>query len=345
MHPVRSSLSILLAASFLAFAPIAYAAESDSASDSKVLKFTPDLKNAKNDDATKSDAEQESKTAKPAKLITDPSSIKEDEEEPSLGPPKGSSTSLSDFSTNPEEAARSIAQSITRKPTTIPGISGTVQIRRPFKLFAREELLHNLSFRDTPVKEVIAELARRGNLNIIIDKSVVGKITGELKDLTLNEAMDSVLAAAGLQSRILDNNTVVVGSLQAMVQLGLNRPMARVFKLSYAHPYDVATLLHVSIFNRGMVPDFNTELRRKGETQQETVAQEGGGTKESDRSTDDYSNNQINKPDIARTIRGTSRSQTQEGVGFNNAAVDPGTQQIRTFQEVPADYAVDQNGG
>jgi len=29
-----------------------------------------------------------------------------------------------------------------------------------------------MSFRETPAREVIAEIARRGNLNIIIDKSV-----------------------------------------------------------------------------------------------------------------------------------------------------------------------------
>lgn len=259
------------------------------------------------------------------------------------------------------------------RDTRLPVVRATVKVRRAFKLFAREELIRNLSFRDTPVKEVIAELARRGGLNILIDRSVMGKITGELKDVTLNEAMDSVLAAGGLQNRVLDNNTVIVGTMQAMTQLGLNRPMARAFKLSYAHPFDVAMILHTSVFNRGMVPDFTTALRRKasnsernnatneGETRVETDLQslgEGGSRKDlktSDRKantgaaidegefTDE--NNQTSRPDINRQLRGTSRSQTQEGVGFNNAATDPGTQQIRQFQETPADYTVEQNGG
>lgn len=247
------------------------------------------------------------------------------------------STSLSDFSANPEEAARQLAQSLAKKPS-VTSISGTVQVRRPFKLFASQELLHNMSFRDMPAREVIAELARRGNLNIIIDKSVVGKITGDLKDLTLDEAMDTVLAAAGLQSRKVDN-TVIVGTPQAMVQLGLNRPVARVFKLSYAHPYDVAMLLNASVFNRGYIPKFSTELKRSGDLAPDPGFAEGGGREESN-------NNQITELDTEkRQVLGTSRSQTQEGVGFNNAAVDPGTQQIRTFQEVPATYVVDPNGG
>ncbi|MBP7578590.1 MAG: hypothetical protein KA794_17895, partial [Candidatus Obscuribacter sp.] len=158
-----------------------------------------------------------------------------------------------------------------RKP--LPGVVGTVKIRRPFKLFAqasnKEILIHNLTFRETPVREVISELARRGNLNIIIDKSCQGKITGELRDVTLDEAMDSVLAAAALTSRTLDNSTVVVASTQAMVQLGLNRPVARAFKLSYAHPFDVAGLLNASVFNRGYLPDFKSQTKRH--TQVENV--------------------------------------------------------------------------
>jgi type II secretory pathway component GspD/PulD (secretin) len=241
---------------------------------------------------------------------------------------------------------------------------GTVNIRKSFKLFANEQLIHNMSFRDTPVREVVAELARRGNLNILIDKSVIGKITGELRDVTLNEAMDSVLAAAGLQSRTLDNNTVIVATLQAMVQLGLNRPMARAFKLSYAHPYDVAMILHASIFNKGMLPDYNSQFRRRSsnettDTSEGGRARKAGGLQaegdvstenhntngESDKSSSEIDSSQINRPDVNRTVRGSSRSQTQEGVGFNNAATDPGSQQIRSFQEINSDYIVEQNGG
>ncbi|MBX9950484.1 MAG: hypothetical protein K2Y39_15055, partial [Candidatus Obscuribacterales bacterium] len=116
-------------------------------------------------------------------------------------------------------------------------------------------------------------------------------------------------------------------------------PVARVFKLSYAHPYDVAMLLNASVFNRGYIPKFSQELKRSGDLAPDPGFAEGGGREESN-------NNQITELDTEkRQVLGTSRSQTQEGVGFNNAAVDPGTQQIRTFQEVPATYVVDPNGG
>ena len=237
------------------------------------------------------------------------------------------------------------------KSRNLPTTVGTVKIRKSFKLFAQQQLIHNLSFRDTAVKEVIAEIARRGNLNIIIDKSVVGKITGELRDVTLNEAMDTVLASAGLQSRVLDNSTVIIASTQAMVQLGLNRSMAKAFKLSYAHPYDVATILHASIFNKGATPDFikrySTGVRNESEETGGGASRSGpsGEVKDDERDTNEQENSQTLRPDQARYVRGSSRSQTQEGVGFNNAATDPGSQQIRASQEINTDYIVEQNGG
>ncbi len=262
------------------------------------------------------------------------------------------------------------AQSLAQNPpklqgkSELPGVVGTVQIRKQFKLFAREALIHNLSFRETPVREVIAEIARRGNMNILIDRSVVGRITGELRDVTLNEAMDSVLAAAGLQSRQLDGHTVIIATQQAMVQLGLNRPMARVFKLSYAHPYDVAMILHASVFNKGMIPDFlatqrrrlkndnadltSTESGRKAgglEAQGATDESEKKSGKESDERTDESESSQTARPDQPRNVRGQTRSTVQEGVGFNNARTNPGEQQIRATNEISVDYLVEQNGG
>jgi type II secretory pathway component GspD/PulD (secretin) len=267
-----------------------------------------------------------------------------------------SATSIKDAKAEPEVKSSADKKSVAQwmgaaDPTRhvpLPAVTGTVKIRKPFKIFVQEQLIHNMSFRETPVREVIAEIARRGNLNIIIDKSVTGKITGELRDVTYNEAMDSVLAAAGLQNRTLDNNTVIIATTQAMVQLGLNRPIARAFKLSYAHPYDVAMILHASIFNKGLIPDFQTLLKHDNSSstgEESEPSREKGGKAEIDKSSDESASQQTSRPDVQRTVRGSSRSQTQEGVGFNNSAVDPGSQQIRAFQEVNTDYIVEQNGG
>lgn len=308
--------------------------------------------------STNSASSADSKTVDAAKNTDDPTPVQD------KAAPVSADTSNLD-SANPDNArlAQGTVKPVSRN--SLPTTTGSVQVRRPFALFAQAGLIHQLSFRDTPVKEVISEIARRGNLNIIIDKSCVGKVTGDLRDVTLNEAMDSVLASAGLTSRTLDNSTVIVASTQAMVQLGLNRPVAKAFKLSYAHPFDVASLLSASVFNKGYIPDFKTQIKRQTsvESSDQTAGEKEGQSQGADirgpmseKSGEKTSDKDLNKTDTdytqtyqletqARQLRGVTRAQTQEGVGFNNAAVDPGTQQIRASVEVSADYAVDQNGG
>lgn len=255
----------------------------------------------------------------------------------------------------------------------MPSITGSVRIMRGFDKFATNSIIHNLSFRDTPVKEVVAEIGRRGNLNFIIDKSVVGRITGDLHDITLNEAMDTVLKSAGLQWRQYDNSTVIVASPNALGNLGLNRPIMRTFKLNYANPFDVAQLLWASVFNRGYTPDYTNAIRNRSvnlarETPSTKTAEEvarvsqapapGGGTQTSKTSTISANSqdsneenetgeevNQTTRPDVARVVRGSSRDNLNEGTGFNSAAVDPGSQTIRARATVVTDYTVDQNGG
>lgn len=259
------------------------------------------------------------------------------------------------------------------KYNKFPTSTGAGQVRRTFSLFAKQELIHNLSFRDTPIKEVIAELARRGNLNILLDKSVFGKITGDLHDVTLNEAMDAVLGASGLQSRMLDSNTVIVGTPSALTVLGLNRTHYKVFHLNYTSAFNIANILFVSVFNRGFLPDFQGSVKsRMTHVSQENpkVATESkedgvsagigeGGTQRKKETREQSTNLNESKEeedigsdysfsmrlDVQKNQKGTSRIQTQEGTGFNNSAQDPGTQQIRAFQEVATDYIVDQNGG
>jgi type IV pilus assembly protein PilQ len=82
-------------------------------------------------------------------------------------------------------------------------------------------------------------------------------------------------------------------------------------------------------------------MQPEGDVSTETHGSGG----ESDKSTSELDSSQTNRPDVNRTVRGSSRSQTQEGVGFNNAATDPGSQQIRSWQEINSDYIVEQNGG
>jgi type II secretory pathway component GspD/PulD (secretin) len=343
------NLDEALAAPSPKVAPAA-ASKAEPKSDDEAPSATP---------ATTDDA----KAVAPAE-VTDPEPLKTSDKDDSEKSADGKEIAQS------PNSPRSITDPVYRK---MPHITGSVKIRRGFDKFATNSIIHNLSFRDTPVKEVVAEIGRRGNLNIIIDKSVVGRITGDLHDITLNEAMDTVLASAGLQWRQLDNSTVVVASPNAFVNLGLNRPTMRAFKLNYASPFDVAQLLWASVFNRGYAPDFTNAVRNrsvnlsretpvtKGAEEVTRISQApapGGGTQTSKSSNINtmaqdqneenetgQETNQTTRPDTQRVVRGSQREQTNEGTGFNSAAIDPGSQTIRARATVVTDYTVDQNGG
>ena len=148
----------------------AYASDGDSNSalskaDTRLLKFTPDPisiapETAKSDNSDRNSNEETTKNSG-KESTRDIAKDSDDRRDASSEPEarrrslaqntsgksnESPSTSLSDFSSNPEEAARQLAQSLAKKPS-VTSISGTVQVRRPFKLFASQELLHNMSFR------------------------------------------------------------------------------------------------------------------------------------------------------------------------------------------------------
>src|SRR6185437_543247 len=283
---------------------------------------------------------------------------------------------------NADNSGKDLAQAAASHPRTptdpiytkLPTVVGKdVKIRKSFDRFPSQQIIHNLAFRDTPVKEVIAELAHRGNLNIILDKSCIGQVTGDLHDLTLNEAMDTVLSATGLQWRQLDSSTLIIGMPNALFRLGLNRPLLRVFKISYASVFDVAQILFATCFNPGTLTDFTSSVRardvqltrelptHKTIDQQERVPTSptaGGGTQVSKTTIYNLGNitgNNENesgdeelwstKTDGPRSIRGSLREQVNEGSGFNSGSTDPGSQSIRSTVNVVTDFSVEQNGG
>jgi type II secretory pathway component GspD/PulD (secretin) len=279
-----------------------------------------------------------------------------------------------------DDAPKELAQSTRRGNTLtdpvyakLPTTIGTVVTLRDFNKFPSNQIIHNLSFRDTPVKEVIAEIARRGNINIIIDRSAVGHITGDLHDVTLNEAMDTVLKSAGLQYRQLDSATIIIGLPNALFRLGLNRPLMRIFKCNYSSPFDIAQLLWATCFNRGINMDFTNNVRdRQVDVTREAPSSKtaedqlrsassptaGGGSQISKTTTQNLNSTTGSiesesgdestyptKADQPRSIRGATRDQLNEGSGFASGSTDPGSQTIRSIVSVVTDYSVDQNNG
>lgn len=108
----------------------------------------------------------------------------------------------------------------------------------------------DLTLRDVDLASVLRIIAKEGGKNIIIDKSIQGTISAELKKVSLNEAMQTILTGEELEARV-DGDTIFVASRPSMATKGLNRKFVKAFKLNNSNAVDVAKILEASIFNKG----------------------------------------------------------------------------------------------
>lgn len=127
--------------------------------------------------------------------------------------------------------------------------SGIINLEPEVNYFA-QNLTIDLVLRDVDVPSVLRVLAKEGHKNIVIDNTVMGNITAELKKISLNDAMRIVLKSQELEARISDN-TIFVASRPAMARKGLNRRCIKAFKLNNSNSVDIAQILEASIFNKG----------------------------------------------------------------------------------------------
>lgn len=118
-----------------------------------------------------------------------------------------------------------------------------------FDAFPQDKTI-DLMLRDVDVPSILRIIAKEGGMNIVVDKSVMGVITAELKGISLNDAMQIVLTSEELEHRI-SGKTIFVASRPVMAKKGLNRKYIKTFKLNNSDPVYIADILNASIFNKG----------------------------------------------------------------------------------------------
>lgn len=67
----------------------------------------------------------------------------------------------------------------------------------------------DMEFDDAPVVQVVQSVAAMAGLNVLIDPAVSGRITVSLRQVDLEEALDLIMAVAGLQYELRGNTLVV----------------------------------------------------------------------------------------------------------------------------------------
>lgn len=69
--------------------------------------------------------------------------------------------------------------------------------------------LLSVEFQDADVRSALMFLAQRGNINIVIDEEVRGRVTLRLEDVTWQQAVDAILRLKGLQMQTIGRVTTV----------------------------------------------------------------------------------------------------------------------------------------
>lgn len=85
------------------------------------------------------------------------------------------------------------------------------------------EKLYSLSFREADIHEILTVLARESKLNMVVDFDVTGRVTVDLKEVTLTRALDCLLTPLELQYK-RDGNVIRVSPV---------RMQTRIFFLNY----------------------------------------------------------------------------------------------------------------
>ena len=100
-----------------------------------------------------------------------------------------------------------------------------------------------LNQRDVPIAEAMDMLSRQARVNILLSREVTGTVSFNLYDVTVDEAIRSIAAAAGYAVERVDDSYFVIGREEAKQYSQGGVTAARAFDVQYADPAEVLNLL------------------------------------------------------------------------------------------------------
>lgn len=120
----------------------------------------------------------------------------------------------------------------------------------------------NLEFRDAKLTMVFEALSRASGLNFVVDKDVKGdtKTTIYLKDLSVNSALDLLVAQQALRRKVLAGNTVLVYPNTPEKRKLYDEQVVKSFYLNHAEPKQAMNLLKVMLDSKVLFMDEKARL-------------------------------------------------------------------------------------
>lgn len=116
-----------------------------------------------------------------------------------------------------------------------------------------------VSLRDSDVKQVLRMFADKAGLNIVFHKSVEGKITLDLVNVTLNDAFSMIMEMAELTYAI-ENDTIMVASSEEAKKLNFTKELMSPVTIKYLNAGKIAEFLNKNIFTKSRPGLSNTEI-------------------------------------------------------------------------------------
>ena len=107
----------------------------------------------------------------------------------------------------------------------------------------------SITFRDTPIDDVIRAIAEKANVDIIKSPQVTGTVTVTLTDVPLGEALNNILAAHGY-GYVADKNIIRIAPMSELAQKE-EVLVSRIYRITYADVSDVEKTLEKFISQRG----------------------------------------------------------------------------------------------
>jgi general secretion pathway protein D len=106
----------------------------------------------------------------------------------------------------------------------------------------------SLDVSGTNVRNVLRDLSLQAGFNLVLDDSVNGNITLSLSNVTINHALQSISALAGIEVIPRNGNIFLAISKQAAIEKGLNYQLTKMIRIQYGNAERIAALLNNSLF-------------------------------------------------------------------------------------------------
>ena len=107
----------------------------------------------------------------------------------------------------------------------------------------------SITFRDTPIDDVIRAIAEKANVDIIKSPQVIGTVTVTLTDVPLGEALNNILAAHGY-GYVSDKNVIRIAPISELAKKE-EVLVSRIYRITYADVKDVEKTLEKFLSQRG----------------------------------------------------------------------------------------------